>query len=148
MTLTHRPVTAEHAEEVAALMTRIGADHPTGFELSPSEVRKLLADYPGVVFEGGWDGADLVAYTTILPRAPHDGSQHFLLFGDVDPARLGEGFGTEMLRRVLDTAHRLHASGSIWVGKADRPPSRHQRPPRGRLRLRPRRSQRDAGGAL
>lgn len=112
MALTHRPLTPEVAEELASLMTRIATDHPTGFELSASEVRELLADYPGVVVDGGWDGADLVAYTAILPRAPHDGSQHFLLFGDVDPARLGEGFGTEMLRRVLDTAHRLHASGS------------------------------------
>ena len=57
MALTHRPVTADDAEEVAALMSRIAADHPTGFELSASEVRELLADYPGVVVEGGWDGA-------------------------------------------------------------------------------------------
>ena len=111
MVLTHRPVTAEDAEEVAALMTRIAADHPTGFELSASEVRELLADYPGVAVEGGWDGADLVAYTAILPRAPHDGSQHFLLFGDVDPARLGEGHGIAMLGRALDAARRLHAVG-------------------------------------
>ena len=33
MVLTHRPVTAEDAEAVAALMSRIAADHPTGFEL-------------------------------------------------------------------------------------------------------------------
>ncbi|KRF35952.1 GNAT family N-acetyltransferase [Nocardioides sp. Soil805] len=109
MALTHRPVTAADAEEVASLMTRIAADHPTGFELSAAEVRELLADFPGVVCEGGWDGGDLVAYTTILPRAPHDGSQHFLLFGDVDPARLGEGFGTAMLGRALEAARRLHA---------------------------------------
>jgi mycothiol synthase len=107
--LTHRPVTPGDADEVAALMARVAADHPTGFELSAAEVRELLADYPGVVLDGGWAGADLVAYTAILPRAPHDGAQHFLLFGDVDPARLGEGFGTEMLARNLATARRLHA---------------------------------------
>jgi ribosomal protein S18 acetylase RimI-like enzyme len=112
MALTHRPVTAEHADELAALMARIAADHPTGFELSSSEVRELLADFPGVVCEGGWDGADLVAYTAIVPRPPHDGRAHFLLFGDVDPDRLGEGIGTEMLRRVLDTARGLHAAAA------------------------------------
>jgi ribosomal protein S18 acetylase RimI-like enzyme len=107
--LTARTVTPDDAEDVAALMARIAADHPTGFELSAAEVRELLADYPGVVFEGGWDGDDLVAFTTILPRAPHDGAQHFLLFGDVDPARLGEGIGTRMLGRALAAARRLHA---------------------------------------
>jgi ribosomal protein S18 acetylase RimI-like enzyme len=107
--LTHRTVTPEDADEVAALMARVAADHPTGFELSPAEVRELLADYPGVVVEGGWDGDALVAYTAILPRAPHDGAQHFLLFGDVDPERLGEGFGTQMFGRSLAVARRLHA---------------------------------------
>lgn len=110
MALTLRPVTVADAEAVAAVMTRIAADHPTGFELSAGEVRELLSDYPGVVFEGGWDGPDLVAWTAILPRPPHDGAQHFLLFGDVDPARLGEGFGTVMLGRALDAARRVHAA--------------------------------------
>lgn len=109
MVLTHRPVTAADADEVAGLMSRIAADHPTGFELSAAEVRELLADYPGVVVEGGWDADELVAYAAVLPRAPHDGSQHFLMFGDVDPARLGEGVGTAMLGRALDAARRLHA---------------------------------------
>jgi GNAT superfamily N-acetyltransferase len=109
MVLTHRPVTDADADEVAGLMSRIAADHPTGFELSAAEVRELLADYPGVVVEGGWDADGLVAYTAVLPRAPHDGSQHFLMFGDVDPARLGEGVGTAMLGRALDAARRLHA---------------------------------------
>jgi mycothiol synthase len=112
MALTHRPVTSEHADEVAALMARIAADHATGFELSGSEVRELLADYPGVLVEGGWDGADLVAYTAILPRPPQDGHQLCLLFGDVDPRRLGEGIGTAMLGRVLDTARGLHAAAA------------------------------------
>jgi mycothiol synthase len=109
MAVTHRPVTAEDGDAVAALMTRVAADHPTGFELSASEVRELLADFPGVAVEGGWDGDGLVAYTAVLPRVPHDGSQHFLLFGDVDPARLGEGHGTTMLGRALATARRMHA---------------------------------------
>ena len=52
MVMTHRPVTAEDAEVVAALMSRIAADHATGFELSASEVRELLADYPGAAVEG------------------------------------------------------------------------------------------------
>ncbi|WP_107767394.1 GNAT family N-acetyltransferase [Nocardioides terrigena] len=109
MVMTHRPVTADDADVVAALMSRIAADHATGFELSASEVRELLADYPGVAVEGRWDGEDLVAYTAILPRAPHDGSQHFLLFGDVDPARLGEGHGTAMLGRAIEAARAMHA---------------------------------------
>ena len=46
MNLEPRPVTAADAEAVAALMTRISLDHPTGFELAASEVVELLADYP------------------------------------------------------------------------------------------------------
>lgn len=110
MVMTHRPVIADDADVVAALMARIADDHPTGFELAASEVRELLADYPGVAVEGRWDGDDLVAYTAILPRAPHDGSQHFLLFGDVDPGRLGEGHGTAMLGRAIEATRAMHAA--------------------------------------
>jgi mycothiol synthase len=108
MALTHRAATVDDAEQVAALMARIAADHPTGFELSASEVRELLADYPGVEVGGGWDGDDLVGYWAVLPRGAREGRQVFLLFGDVDPARLGEGLGTVMLGRALDAARRIH----------------------------------------
>ena len=108
MELQPRPVTPDDAGAVAALMTRIAADHPTGFELSASEVIELLGDYPGLVFEGGWDGDALVAYTAILPRASSDGVHPFLFFGDVDPARLGAGFGTLMLGRAVAAARAIH----------------------------------------
>lgn len=109
MTLQPRLVTPEDADAVAALMTRIAADHPTGFELAASEVVELLSDYPGVVFEGGWDGDELVAYTAILPRTSSDGIHPFLFFGDVDPARLGRGLGTFMLARAVAAARDIHA---------------------------------------
>ena len=89
-------------------MKRIAADHPTGFELAASEVVELLSDYPGVVFEGGWDGEELVAYTAILPRTSSEGIHPFLFFGDVDPARLGRGFGTVMLGRAVAAAREIH----------------------------------------
>lgn len=108
MQLQPRPVTPDDADDVAALMTRIAADHPTGFELSAGEVVELLGDYPGLVFEGGWDGDELVAYTAILPRASGDGIHPFLFFGDVDPARLGSGFGTLMLGRAVAAARAVH----------------------------------------
>ena len=108
MPLQPRPVTPDDADAVAALMTRIAADHPTGFELAASEVIELLGDYPGVVFEGGWDGDDLVAYTTVMPRTSSEGIHPFLFFGDVDPARLGRGFGTLMLGRAVAAAREIH----------------------------------------
>jgi ribosomal protein S18 acetylase RimI-like enzyme len=108
MTIDTRAVTASDAEATAALMTRIEADHPTGFCLSADEVRELLGTYPGVVFEGGWDGDDLVGFTTVLPRPVNDDGQFFLLFGDVDPARSGEGIGTLMAGRALAAARAIH----------------------------------------
>lgn len=108
MSLQPRPVTTADALEVAALMARIAADHPTGFELAAGEVVELLTTYPGVVFEGGWDGDDLVAFTTLLPEEPSHGRHPFLMMGDVDPARLGEGFGSLMLERALAAARDIH----------------------------------------
>ena len=108
MQLQPRAVTPEDADDVAALMARVAEDHPTGFELAASEVIELLSDYPGVVFEGGWDGDELVAYTTILPRTSSDGIHPFLFFGDVDPAHLGRGLGTLMLGRAVAAAREVH----------------------------------------
>jgi ribosomal protein S18 acetylase RimI-like enzyme len=108
MTLHPRPVTPDDADAVAALMTRIAADHPTGFELSAAEVVELLSDYPGLVFEGGWEGEELAAYTTVMPQAASAGVHPFLFFGDVDPAHLGRGFGTHMLERAVATGREIH----------------------------------------
>lgn len=114
MPLAPRPVTPDDADQVAALMASVAADHPTGFELSAAEVRELLADYPGVVLEGGWEGADLVAYTAILPRPPHDGAQHFLLSGDLTdlpvptlPDDLAVGAFDPATAEELRTAHNV-----------------------------------------
>ncbi len=108
MRLEPRPVTPADAEAVAALMTRISLDHPTGFELAAGEVVELLRDYPGVVFEGGWYADELVAFTTILPRVATGEIHPFLFFGDVDPAYLGRGFGTVMLGRAVAAARDIH----------------------------------------
>lgn len=108
MEFTPRPVAPADADAVEALMSRIAEDHPTGFELAASEVIELLEHYPGVVIDGGWLGDELVAYTTVMPRASSDGIHPFLFFGDVDPARLGQGFGTVMLGRAVATAREIH----------------------------------------
>ena len=108
MRLEPRPVTPADAGDVAALMGRIAQDHPTGFELAAGEVIELINDYPGLILDGGWYGDELVAYTAVLPRAATDGVHPFLLFGDVDPASLGNGFGTLMLERALSAARAVH----------------------------------------
>lgn len=109
MGFTTRDLGPDDARTLAALMTRIEADHPTGFCLADHEVVELMTDLPGSVFSGAYDGDDLVAYTTVLPGRPHDGGQRFTLFGDVDPRRLGEGIGTRMLTRSLEQARSIHA---------------------------------------
>jgi mycothiol synthase len=109
MGITTRDLGADDAAALAALMVRIEADHPTGFCLGAVEIADLMGDKPDAVFEGAFDGDDLVAYTAVMPGLPHDAGQRFILFGDVDPARLGEGIGTLMLARSLDRARAIHA---------------------------------------
>lgn len=109
MVFTTRDLGPDDAESLAGLMSRVEADHPTGFCLAEREVVELMTDLPDSVFSGAYDGAALVAYTTVLPGRPHDAGQRFTLFGDVDPQRLGEGIGTQMLARSLDRARTIHA---------------------------------------
>ena len=108
MTISTRPIAPSDAGALAALMARVEADHMTGFCLSAPEVVEMLEDLPSASHEGAWDGDDLVAWTTVMPNAPTDNEQHFLLFGDVDPHRFGEGLGTTMLGRSLDRAREHH----------------------------------------
>ena len=110
MGITTRDLGPDDAAATAALMARIEADHPTGFCLGRVEIVELMGDKPDAVFEGAFDGDDLVAYTTVMPGLPHDAGQLFNLFGDVDPARLGEGLGTLMLGRSVDRARTIHAA--------------------------------------
>ena len=109
MGITTRILGTEDADEVAALMRRIEDDHPTGFCLGAGEVRELMEGKADNVFEGAFDGDELVAYTALLPGHPDDIELRIIVFGDVDPARLGEGIGTLMLTRSLDRARALHA---------------------------------------
>jgi GNAT superfamily N-acetyltransferase len=115
MGITTRDLTPDDADLVAGLMSRIEADHPTGFCLGAGEVVELMVDKPGTVFEGAFDGDDLVAYTTVLWGTPNEDGQRFTLFGDVDPGRLGEGIGSLMLRRSLDRARAIHAADAPEV---------------------------------
>lgn len=109
MAITTRELTLVDAEGIAALMARIEADHPTGFSLGAPEIVELMTDKPGTTFEGAFDGQDLVAYTTVITSVAETEGQKFFLFGDVDPARLGEGIGSEMLGRALERARTIHA---------------------------------------
>jgi mycothiol synthase len=115
MGITPRELTVDDAPALADLMTRIEADHPTGFCLGPVEVRELMSHKPDAVFEGAYDGDDLVAYTTVMPGVPLEDGQRFILFGDVDPSRLGEGIGTLMLTRSLDRSRAIHAADAPHV---------------------------------
>jgi mycothiol synthase len=115
MGITPRELTVDDAPALADLMTRIEADHPTGFCLGPVEVRELMSHKPDAVFEGAYDGDDLVAYTTVMPGVPLEAGQRFILFGDVDPSRLGEGIGTLMLTRSLDRSRAIHAADAPHV---------------------------------
>jgi mycothiol synthase len=115
MGITPRELTVDDAPALADLMTRIEADHPTGFCLGPVEVRELMFHKPDAVFEGAYDGDDLVAYTTVMPGVPLEAGQRFILFGDVDPSRLGEGIGTLMLTRSLDRSRAIHAADAPHV---------------------------------
>lgn len=108
MAITTRDLTVEDAEVTAALMLRIEADHPTGFCLGAGEIAEIMRDKLDAVFEGAFDGDDLVAYTAIMPSLPTEKGQRFTLFGDVDPRRQGEGFGTLMLGRSVDRARAIH----------------------------------------
>nr|WP_300044534.1 GNAT family N-acetyltransferase [uncultured Nocardioides sp.] len=107
MGITTRILGTEDADALAALMTRIEDDHPTGFCLGAGEVRELMEGKADNVFEGAFDGDELVAYTALLPGQPDDIELRIMLFGDVDPARLGEGIGTLMLGRSLDRARAI-----------------------------------------
>lgn len=115
MGITARDVTADDAPGLAALMARIEVDHPTGFCLSETEVLEIMNDLPGSVVEGAWDGDEMVGYAVVLPDRPQQDGQRFVLYGDVDPGRLGEGIGTLMLGRALDRARALHAADAPHV---------------------------------
>lgn len=110
MGITTRELGVEDADDLAALMTRIERDHPTGFCLGPVEIREVMHGMADSVFDGAFDGDALVAYTAVMPGRPDDTVQRFTLFGDVDPARLGEGIGTLMLDRSLDRSRAMHAA--------------------------------------
>lgn len=109
MGITTRDLTPDDADELADLMTRIEADHPTGFCLAADEVRELMRDKPDSVFEGGFDGTVLVGFTTVLPAQAGEGEHRLLLFGDVAPDRIGEGIGSTLFTRSLDRARAIHA---------------------------------------
>jgi mycothiol synthase len=115
MGIRARDLAPGDAPALAGLMARIEADHPTGFCLGPVEVRELMADKPDAVFEGAFDGDDLVAYTTVMPGVPRESGHRFVLFGDVDPSRLGEGIGTLMMARSLDRCRAIHAADAPRV---------------------------------
>ena len=110
MSIATRDLTPDDADDVAALMLRIEGDHPTGFCLGAVEVREIMRGTAEGTFEGAFDGDALVAFTTVMPGPPHVEGQTFVLFGDVDPERLGEGIGTLMLGRSLERSRRHHAA--------------------------------------
>ena len=107
MGITTRVLGTEDVDALAGLMRRIEDDHPTGFCLGAGESRELMEGKTDNVFEGAFDGDELVAYTALLPGHPDDTGLRIMLFGDVDPARLGEGIGTLMLGRALDRARAI-----------------------------------------
>jgi mycothiol synthase len=110
MVITTRDLALEDAESIAALMLRIEDDHPTGFCLAADEVVEIMRDKADAVFEGAFDGEQLVAFTGVMPSTPTERGQRVTLFGDVDPQRQGEGLGTLMLGRSVHRARAIHAA--------------------------------------
>ncbi len=108
MPFTMRDLAPDDAGDLADLMRRIEADHPTGFCLAADEVVELMRDKPDSVFEGAFDEHALVGFTTVIPAQPQE-EHRLLLFGDVDPERLGEGLGTTLFTRSLERARAIHA---------------------------------------
>ena len=108
MGITTRDLVGADADALSALMRRIEDDHPTGFCLGAVEIRELMGKVDNV-FEGAFDGDELVAFTSVFPGVPDDTGLRITLFGDVDPARLGEGIGTLMLGRSLDRARTIRS---------------------------------------
>ena len=129
MGTTTRDLAPDDTVALAQLMRRIEDDHPTGFCLSAGELGEIMRDKPDAVFEGAFDGDDLVAFTAVMPGLPREPGQRMTLFGDVDPRRTGEGLGTLMLGRSLDRARAIHAadapgtpmrcSGAALAGRDD-----------------------------
>ena len=115
MTLEVRLLLEDDAAALARLMSAVEADHMTGFCLTEDEVLELMRDLPSASHEGAWDGDELVAYTTVMPRGVDRGEQRFVFFGDVHPARAGEGIGTLMLGRALQRAREAHAEQAPGV---------------------------------
>ena len=68
-----RRATAADAEPLAALISRIAADHPIELELTAREVVDRLEQDPGMVIDGAWDGDELVAFTGVVPSAASAG---------------------------------------------------------------------------
>lgn len=112
MVITTRDLAPDDAASLAALMARIEVDHPTGFCLGPVEIVEIMDGHGDAVFEGAFDGEDLVAYTTVMAAEPGEDGQKLFLYGDVDPGRLGEGLGTLMLTRSIDRARAMHAEAA------------------------------------
>ena len=112
MGITTRDLAPEDADDIAALMARVEADHPTGFCLGAGEIREIMNGHGAAVFEGAFDGRDMVAYTTVMAAKPGAEGQKLFLYGDVDPSRLGEGLGTLMLTRSLDRARAMHSAAA------------------------------------
>ena len=112
MGFTTRDLAPDDAEDIAALMARVEADHPTGFCLGAVEIREIMNGHGAAVFEGAFDGRDMVAYTTVMAGKPGAEGQKLFLYGDVDPSRLGEGLGTLMLTRSLDRARAMHSAAA------------------------------------
>ena len=141
MGITTRDLTPEDADAIAALMLRIEADHPTGFCLGAVEIGEIMRDKPDARLRG--------RLRRRRPGGLHDGdararprarARRFILFGDVDPRRLGEGLGTLMLGRSVDRARAIHAADApgVPVAVRRRRARRSRRPGRpdavGRLR--------------
>ena len=113
MGFTTRDLAPEDAEDIAALMARVEADHPTGFCLGAGEIREIMDGHGAAVFEGAFDGEGHGGLHDGAGReARAESGQQLFLYGDVDPSRLGEGIGTLMLTRSLDRARAMHSAAA------------------------------------
>jgi mycothiol synthase len=111
--LTARPLTAEDAEAVAALLTAAEAVDDTGEHFVPADlVEWWVNDLVDLSREGlavvGPDG-QVVGYATVLAPPTFRGAFGVHLEGRVHPDVRGRGVGRALLAWQLDRGTRLHA---------------------------------------
>lgn len=107
MDVSTRALTGEDASAFADLAARIERDHRTNLALTAGEFVEFIG-LGGAELEGAFDDEQLVAWSGMLPRAPHADGQVIVVFAESDPERGTNGLRSFMARRALVAARARH----------------------------------------